>query len=164
MEDTPCPSDPRPNVARRNFWVNAVTALVFCAILGTSVLLEWVLPAGHGHDIEWLGYTRHFWGEVHFWLGVGLLALTVTHVVLHAQWVASCWRRSIGTLRSPLSWLLLGVGVTLILLPVLVPHQHLGVAAPRTALLCESDESVNCAHGERTKEAGRDGGWRNGRN
>ena len=126
MEDKPCPSDPRPNVARRNFWVNAVTALVFCALLGTSVLLEWVLPGGHGRDIAWLGSTRHFWGEVHFWLGVGLLALIVTHIVLHAQWVASCWRRSIGTLRSPLSWLLLGIGVTLILLPVLVPHQHLG--------------------------------------
>jgi hypothetical protein len=106
--------------------VNAVTALVFCALLGTSILLEWVLPAGHGRDIEWLGYTRHIWGEVHFWLGVGLLALIVTHVVLHSQWVASCWRRSIGTLRSPLSWLLLGAGVTLLLLPILVPHQHLG--------------------------------------
>jgi hypothetical protein len=106
--------------------VNAVTALVFCALLGTSILLEWVLPAGHGHDIEWLGHARHFWGEVHFWLGVGLLGLIVTHVVLHARWVASCWRRSIGTVRSPLSWLPLGVGVTLILLPVFVPHQHLG--------------------------------------
>jgi len=126
MQDLPCPNDARPDVAKRNFWVNAATALVFCAALGTSILLKWILPGGHGHGIEWLGHTRHFWGEVHFWLGVALLGLVATHLVLHAKWVASCWRRMVGTLRSPLSWLLLGLGSTLILLPLLVPRQHSG--------------------------------------
>jgi len=129
MENTPCTSDTRPNVARRNFLVNATTAMVLCAMIGTGILLEWVLPRGRGQGhglVLWLGQSRHTWAEVHFWLASSLVALLVLHVVLHARWVALCWRRFIGTLRSPLSWLLLGVGIALLLLPIVLPHEHIG--------------------------------------
>ena len=96
----------RMSTPRNNFWVDFASAVVLCAMLGTGVLLKWILPPGRsgGRGLVWLGEDRHFWGDVHFWLAVVMLALVVVHLVLHRSWVANCWRRFVGSVRSPATW------------------------------------------------------------
>lgn len=106
---------------RSNFWLDVATALVFCAMAGSGVLLEFVLV--HRGGGTWLGWSRHDWGEVHFWLGLALLGLVVVHLVQHRLWIGRCWRRFAGSARSPLSWALLAVGLLLMVAPLLIPAQ-----------------------------------------
>jgi hypothetical protein len=107
--------------SRVNFWLDIATALTFCAMVGSGVLLEFVLVRRGGGT--WLGLARHDWGEVHFWLAAGMLTLVVVHLVLHRAWIARCWRRFAGSLRSPVTWMLLAAGLALMLMPLLVPVQ-----------------------------------------
>jgi hypothetical protein len=106
---------------RRNFWLDITTALTFCTMVGSGVLLEFVLD--HRGGGTWLGWTRHDWGEVHFWVGVALLTLVVVHLILHRDWIARCWRRFAGSLRSPVSWALMVVGLALMVAPLLIPAE-----------------------------------------
>jgi len=104
-----------------NFWLDVATTLIFSAMIGTGILLEFVLA--HGRGAAWLGLGRHDWGEVHFYLGVALVGLIATHLVLHRAWIAKCWTRFAGTTRSPLTWGLLASAVVLIVLPLVVPAE-----------------------------------------
>src|SRR5512145_909282 len=72
--------------SRLNFWLDATAALTFSAMVGSAILLEFVLP--HRGGGTWLGWSRHDWGEVHLWLGVALLTLIVVHLILHRDWIA----------------------------------------------------------------------------
>lgn len=105
--------------SRTHFWLDVTIALVFSALVGTGVLLEWILTRGSG--AAWLGLDRHRWSEAHLGLGLALGGLVVTHLVLHRAWLARCWGRFVGTRWSPLSWAIFGVAAALILLPLLVP-------------------------------------------
>lgn len=89
-----------------------VDLLNFLLLLGlafTGVLMKYILPPGSGGGRgtgyglgrgrggagaeTFLGMTRHDWGEWHFWLAIGMLALVTVHVLLHAGWVAAAWRK-----------------------------------------------------------------------
>jgi len=111
--------------SRGRFWLDVTTALVFSAMVGSGTLLAMVLPRRGGGT--WLGWTRHEWGDVHLWLGVTLLALVVLHLVQQRQWIARCWGRFVGSLRSPLTWALLLAGAALLAAPLLVPPRPGGV-------------------------------------
>ncbi len=125
------PSPQNGTNARRNLFVDLSTATVFTAMIGTGILLQWVLPPGRfgGRGLTWLGLQRHEWGDIHLWLGIALLALIVAHLVQHWKWVKASWQRHVGTLRSPKTWAVLAVLALLALLPLLVPTS---MAAPGT--------------------------------
>ena len=108
-----------------NFWVDVVTGIVFAAMVGSGILAKWILPPGSrgGAGYVWLGQGRHFWGDVHFWLGIALLALVILHIWLHWGWVVRTWARLIGRLGSPLTWAMIILLLVLILLPLVVPRQ-----------------------------------------
>ena len=112
---------PGKNRVRTNFWVNVTAALVFAALLGTGLLLEFVLQ--HGSGGAWLGLHRHGWAEVHLYLSLVLLALMVVHLVLHRAWIVKTWKRFAGSLRSPATWSLVTAVMVLIVLPFLVPPE-----------------------------------------
>ena len=66
-----------------------VDSLMFVAGLGlvqTGLLLYFVLP-GHSRSNAVLGWTRHDWGEAHFYCAMTLLALLLVHFVLNWNWV-----------------------------------------------------------------------------
>jgi Domain of unknown function (DUF4405) len=128
-QETSCACPPSPNggnKAQRNFFVEVATAVAFGSMVGTGILLKWVLPPGRfgGRGLTWLGLDRHAWGDVHLWLAFGLLALTVTHVVLHWRWVTSCWQRALGGWRSIRTWAVVGVLAVLMFLPLVVPSSQ----------------------------------------
>lgn len=116
----------QPGVKTRwNFWVDILTGLTFAAMVGSGILAKWVLPPGSrgGSGLVWLGQGRHFWGDLHFWVGIAMLVLVIVHVWLHWNWVLKTWSKLVGRFGSPVTWLLLIAMLALILLPLIVPNQ-----------------------------------------
>ena len=72
----------------------ALTGFVF--LISTGLIMHFVLPPGSGggpggHRVAitiW-GLSRHQWGEIHFWIAVGLLIVLSLHLFLHWRWVVS---------------------------------------------------------------------------
>jgi len=89
---------------RRSVVISLVDALAFVSfvfLIGTGFLLKYVLPPGSGNVIAegagrraltrpvavvW-GWTRHEWGNVHFWLSVSFLLVMVAHLIIHWRWI-----------------------------------------------------------------------------
>ena len=105
--------------------IDLVLYVLFCAIVGTGMLLSYRLPHGDGASrILFLGLGRHEWGEIHTWIGFLSVILLVVHLFLNWQWLVKVaaskhvWRLAAGILTG-----LLIVGAFL-LLPVEQPAQN----------------------------------------
>jgi hypothetical protein len=72
-----------------NFIVVVVTALVMFGMVATGLVVRFVLPPGSGSRRALWGLGRHDWGDLHFWLAVGIGVLVLVHVALHWQWVCA---------------------------------------------------------------------------
>lgn len=82
------------NRSRLNLFLDVVSFLVFLALIETGLMMKFVLPPGSGgrgggRAMSVWGWSRHDWGDVHFWLSVSLVALMLVHVALHWRWVCS---------------------------------------------------------------------------
>ena len=69
-------------------------------LIGTGFIVRYTLPPGtggrgHGPSDTLLGMTRHGWGDVHFWLAVGVVSLLVLHVALHWSWVCATLAKAV---------------------------------------------------------------------
>lgn len=126
--------------AQLNFAIDAAGFAAFLFLLSTGLLLRYQLPPGSGrlHAVGsgrgaaerpimllW-GWTRHEWGQIHYWIAGVLIAILAVHLVLHWKWIISVLR---GT-HSDASGLRFGLGLTsliaLVLLsaaPLLAPTQ-----------------------------------------
>ena len=62
--------------------------LLFCLLSGTGLLLAYRLPPGSrgGRGLSALGWTRHEWGDLHYWISLAFLLLIVIHMALHWRW------------------------------------------------------------------------------
>ncbi len=77
-----------------NLWLDVVTLVVMLGLVFTGCLLFFVLPPGtggrHGGEgLVLLGWGRHDYGTVHFYLACTLVVLLAVHVWLHWAWVCS---------------------------------------------------------------------------
>jgi hypothetical protein len=70
-----------------NFLVDTLGFMAFVFLIATGVLLKYLLPPGSGRQNTIWGYDRHQWGDVHFWLAVGMVAVVAIHVYLHWVWI-----------------------------------------------------------------------------
>jgi len=76
-----------------NFIVDAFAILMMLAVIATGLLLRFVLPPRSGfRGLVLSGWSRHDWGDLHFWLAVMLAALLAVHVFLHWRWVCETVR------------------------------------------------------------------------
>jgi hypothetical protein len=126
-----------------NFWIDLATAVLFALLLGTSFLMKFVLPPGTCDDAGvkvWLGHSRHWWGDIHFWSAVLLIVLLIVHIWLHWAWVTGTWRRLLGSLKAPASWGVLSAMAALLIVPWAVPAQYLDVPEPTTTAATAGDE------------------------
>ena len=78
----------------RNRLNYCVDALALLGLLTTGWVIHYTLPAGtggRGRGVAWTlwGWTRHNWGDLHFWLAIGVVGLLLVHVVLHWGWVCA---------------------------------------------------------------------------
>jgi hypothetical protein len=71
-----------PKIANLFLW------FLFCGLTGTGLLLAYRLPPGSrgGHGLSALGWTRHEWGDLHFWISIAFLILLTVHLALHWRW------------------------------------------------------------------------------
>ncbi len=81
-----------------NFAVDLVTLAVMLTMASTGLLLRFVLPPGSrgGAGLTLWSLDRHQWGDIHFWLAVGLVSLLVLHVALHWTWACATLRSLLG--------------------------------------------------------------------
>lgn len=134
----------RPALGRTalNFWIDLATLAAFCTLLGSSMIMKWILPPGTCDDAGvkvWLGHSRHWWGDIHFWAAMLMLILIVVHLWLHWSWLLATWRRLIGGLRSPLSWAALLTLAGVIAVPWVIPAQYLEVETAEAVVAVDGD-------------------------
>jgi len=74
-----------------NFLIDTLLLVLIVSLAATGLLLRYVLPPGSrgGSDLSLWGWTRHEWGDLHFWIALALAALLVLHVALHWSWVCA---------------------------------------------------------------------------
>lgn len=72
-----------------NFAIDAATFVVMLAMITTGLLVRFILPPGSGERRALWEYSRHDWGDVHFWLAVALGSLLLVHIALHWSWICS---------------------------------------------------------------------------
>lgn len=72
-----------------NIIIDIIAALLFLGMIATGYLLRFPLPPGSNKSLSLWGYTRHQWGDIHFWISLGLLVVLVVHLVLHWNWIVT---------------------------------------------------------------------------
>jgi mono/diheme cytochrome c family protein len=72
-----------------NILIDIVAALLFLGMIATGYLLRFPLPPGSNKSLSLWGYTRHQWGDIHFWISLGLLVVLVVHLMLHWNWIVT---------------------------------------------------------------------------
>lgn len=79
-----------------NLILDSLLLILAGGLVSTGFVLEFILPPGSGRmeggrsggavRLLW-GLDRHAWGNVHFWVAVGLLAGFAVHLILHWAWI-----------------------------------------------------------------------------
>jgi hypothetical protein len=72
-----------------NIIIDIIAAFLFLGMIATGYLLRFPLPPGSNKTLSLWGYTRHQWGDVHFWISLGLLVVLFVHLVLHWNWIVT---------------------------------------------------------------------------
>ncbi len=86
---------------KKNFIVDLLSYIGFVLLLGTGLILQYILPHGSGRIISegtgrasgerlittlW-GMTREQWGQIHFWIAAAILLVLLFHLILHWRWI-----------------------------------------------------------------------------
>lgn len=79
--------------SRINFIIDAIAFIGVVLLISTGVLMRFILLPGvermeRGPLLLW-GMSRHQWGDVHFFIAMGLMVILALHLALHWRWVAS---------------------------------------------------------------------------
>jgi len=116
-----------------NLIVDLIAAGLMIGMLATGYIIRFPLPPGSNKYLTLWGLTRHEWGDIHFWISLGLLAVVLLHVCLHWQWlVISVKRRLPWTTGSATSPLVSGLMTLLVLGAVLALFGWLAQSNVRT--------------------------------
>jgi Domain of unknown function (DUF4405) len=93
----------RLNRPKLNLIIDLLAFACAVFLIATGFLLEYMLPPGSGRLgtegfgvgpgglqrpilLLW-GLTRHEWGNIHFYVAIGLMSALSLHVILHWQWI-----------------------------------------------------------------------------
>lgn len=113
-----------------NAIVDSLALVAALFLTSTGFLIRWVLPPGSGRvwgegmgrmsqqrpvALLW-GFTRHQWGEIHYWIAVSLIVLLSFHVVFHWKWIVSVVS---GSKKETSGWRLL-VGILALVMLALI--------------------------------------------
>ncbi len=87
-----------------NLIIDMAAFALFLGMIASGLIVRYFLPPGSGgyrhpaNRTVW-GISRHDWGEVHFYLAAGFLALVAVHVALHWTWICETLRRRLAGAR-----------------------------------------------------------------
>lgn len=112
------------------FIIDVLMFLCLMAMAGLGLLIKYVLLPGkerwakYGRNVElyWLGWDRHDWGWLHFYLALIFLGLLTVHIILHWQQIVGLYSKFIpsATTRSRLGMIFLLLAVLLVYFPFLI--------------------------------------------
>lgn len=83
-----------------NLSIDLLAAASFIGMIATGYILYFALPPGTNKSLSLWGLTRHQWGQIHFGVSVGLVAVLLVHLVLHWQWVVATVAQRLGLARK----------------------------------------------------------------
>lgn len=86
-----------------NLSIDLLAAVLIVGMIATGYILFFAMPPGTNKSLSLWGLTRHQWGQIHSWVSLGLLAVLVTHLALHWQWVVATIAQRLGLARNPKS-------------------------------------------------------------
>lgn len=72
-----------------NIIIDLVATLLFLGMIATGYLLRFPLPPGTNKTLTLWGMSRHQWGDIHFWISLGLLTVLMIHLALHWNWIVT---------------------------------------------------------------------------
>lgn len=72
-----------------NIIIDLVATLLFLGMVATGYLLRYPLPPGSNKTLTLWSLSRHQWGDIHFWISLGLLAVMIFHLALHWNWIVT---------------------------------------------------------------------------
>ncbi|MCQ8103880.1 DUF4405 domain-containing protein [Methylomonas sp. SURF-2] len=72
-----------------NILIDLLAALLFLGMIATGYLLRFPLPPGSNKTLALWGFSRHQWGDIHFWISLGLLLVLLIHMALHWNWIVT---------------------------------------------------------------------------
>jgi hypothetical protein len=114
--------------------IDALAFVLMLMLLSTGLVLAHQLPPGSGSlhgrgtgagtmqrpvELLW-GWTRHQWGDVHYWIAYALLAVLAFHLLLHWKWIV-CVVQGKPSNASPYRLALGGVGLVFLALMTALP-------------------------------------------
>jgi hypothetical protein len=76
-----------------NLLIDLMAAGLMIGMLATGYVLRFPLPPGSNKYLTLWGLTRHQWGDIHFWISLGLLTILFLHLCLHWQWIVISVKR-----------------------------------------------------------------------
>jgi hypothetical protein len=88
------------NRSHLNLLIDLLAALCLGVMLATGYILRFPLPPSTNRTHELWGMSRHEWGTIHSWASLVLLAVLLTHVILHWEWLFATIRRRFTTLKA----------------------------------------------------------------
>jgi hypothetical protein len=89
------------NKSKLNFIIDATMFLTMMSMVGLGFLMKYIMPPGrvlwekYGSNpvLTWLGWDRHDWGDIHFYLALTFLTLLVLHIILHWSQILGLFHR-----------------------------------------------------------------------
>lgn len=70
-----------------NFLIDALALIGLVFLIATGLFLRYILPPGSGTSLSVWGFTRHEWGDIHFWIAVFIITVVSIHLALHWRWI-----------------------------------------------------------------------------
>lgn len=64
--------------------VTAISLLIVWALVTLTGILIWAAPSGQrsGQQLLLFDLTKSEWGNIHFWVAVGTVAVTLVHIII----------------------------------------------------------------------------------
>ncbi|MFO7573567.1 MAG: DUF4405 domain-containing protein [Bacteroidales bacterium] len=110
-----------------NLIIDSILLLLLLLMAGVGFLMKYTLLSGEDRmaligkstDLEFLGMTRHEWGDIHLIISLIFLALLLLHIILHWTCIECFFRKKIP--NRPVRITLAAVTIIFILLTLLGP-------------------------------------------
>jgi hypothetical protein len=118
------------NKSKLNFIIDATMFLCLMGMVGLGFMMKYTMPPGErlrevsgtNPYMTWLGWDRHDWGDIHFYLAIAFLTLLVFHTILHWKQIVGLFQRLIPDpkLRFRIALIFLLVSLLLVYFPFMI--------------------------------------------
>jgi hypothetical protein len=88
-----------------NFIIDTLSFVVLIVLSVTGYIIKFILPPGSGGHgpghgggrnatgpIELAGWSRHDYGDLHFYFALAFVALMLIHIIIHWSWIKAYFK------------------------------------------------------------------------